>query len=251
VFHLAAQTIVGTARRFPLSTFEANIRGTYNLLEACRLHGCLVGRIVIASSDKAYGEQSELPYREDMPLVGQYPYDVSKSCSDLIAQSYYQTYGMPVAIARCGNVYGPGDLNWSRLVPGSIRSLLGGERPIIRSDGTYVRDYIYVKDVVSAYMRLAECLSEEGVGGGAFNFSTEIPMTVLEMVVQIQRSIGVTALEPEILNASKGEIREQYLSAKKAHQLLDWRPEFKMQDALNETIAWYREFVAERSRKAQ
>ena len=251
VFHLAAQTIVGTAYRSPLPTFEANIRGTYNLLEACRLHGKLVDRVVIASSDKAYGEQQELPYTETMPLVGKYPYDVSKSCADMIAQAYHQTYGMPVAIARCGNVYGGGDLNWSRIVPGSIRSLLAGQRPIIRSDGHFVRDYIYVKDVARAYMRLAECLPEEGVAGGAFNFSTETPMTVLEIVKLIQGSMDALAVQPEIMNTARGEIHSQYLSAAKAHNLLQWRPTFAVEDALNETVSWYRLMLAEWNAKIQ
>jgi len=244
VFHLGAQTIVGTAHRFPLPTFEANIRGTYNLLETCRLHSDMVQRVVIASSDKAYGEQPNLPYTEDMPLNGRHPYEVSKSCADLIAQAYHHTYSLPVAIARCGNVYGGGDLNWSRIVPGTIRSFLRGEQPIIRSDGTYVRDYIYVKDVARAYMRLAECVDDERVRGGAFNFSTESPLTVLELVRTIQRLMNCEHIEPRILNCAKGEIRNQHLSAAKARAILEWEPQFDLEQGLRETIGWYREFLA-------
>jgi len=245
IFHLAAQTIVGTAHRFPLPTFEANIRGTYNLLEACRLHNDMLQQVVIASSDKAYGEQRHLPYTEEMPLNGRHPYEVSKSCADLIAQCYYYTYGLPVAIARCGNVYGGGDLNWTRIVPGTIRSFLRGERPIIRSDGTYVRDYIYVEDVARAYMRLAECLGDERVQGEAFNFSAESPMSVLELVAAIQRLMGCEHIEPDIQNCAEGEIRIQYLSAAKARTILDWQPGYRLETGLQETIEWYRQFIAE------
>lgn len=245
VFHLGAQTLVGVAHRFPLLTFEANIRGTYNLLEACRLHMDLVQRVVIASSDKAYGEQLHLPYTEEMPLSGRHPYEVSKSCADLIAQAYHHTHGLPVAIARCGNVYGGGDLNWSRIVPGTIRSLLRKERPIIRSDGTYVRDYIYVKDVVHAYMRLAERLDDDQVRGQAFNFSPEKPMRVLEIVSVIQKLMGCEHIEPDILNCAEGEIRSQYLSAEKARKVLGWEPVFDLETGLRETIAWYRTFLGE------
>jgi len=244
VFHLGAQTIVDVARRFPLQTFEANIRGTYNLLEACRLHNDMVQQVVIASSDKAYGEQPKLPYTEDMPLNGRHPYEVSKSCADLIAQAYYHTYGLPVAIARCGNVYGGGDLNWSRLVPSTIRSFLYGERPVIRSDGTYVRDYIYVKDVARAYMHLTECLDDNRVQGEAFNFSTESPIKVLEMVRMIQNLMHCEDIEPDIRNYAKAEIRNQYLSAEKARAILGWKPQFDLEMGLRETIEWYRVFLA-------
>ena len=243
VFHLGAQTIVGTAHRFPLSTFEANIRGTYNLLEACRLHSNMVQRVIVASSDKAYGEQSKLPYTEDMSLRGQHPYEVSKSCADLIAQTYYHTYGLSVAIARCGNVYGGGDLNWSRIVPGTIRSFLRGERPIIRSDGTYLRDYIYVKDVARAYIRLAEHLDDERVRGEAFNFSSEMAFTVLELVQVMQRLMGREHIEPRILNSAEGEIRSQHLSAAKALATLGWSSQFDLERGLSETIEWYRVFL--------
>lgn len=243
VFHLGAQTIVSTAHRFPLPTFEANIRGTYNLLEACRLHMDIVQRVVIASSDKAYGEQSNLPYTEDMPLIGRYPYEVSKTCVDLIAQVYYHTYRLPVAIARCGNVYGGGDLNWSRVVPGTIRSCFRGEPPIIRSDGTYVRDYIYVKDVTRAYICLAQWLDDDRVKGEAFNFSTESPRTVLDLVRTIQRLMNCEQIEPRILDCVEGEIHDQYLSATKSRTMLRWKPQFDIEQGLSETIEWYREFL--------
>lgn len=245
VFHLGAQTLVGTAHRFPLPTFEVNIRGTYNLLEACRLHHDLVRRLVIASSDKAYGEQPNLPYTEAMPLHGRHPYEVSKSCADLIAQAYHHTYQLPVAIARCGNVYGGGDLNWSRVVPGTIRSILAGERPVIRSDGKYIRDYLYVRDAALAYLRLAERLDEtRGVRGEAFNFSTERPTTVLDIVRMMLRLMDAGHMEPEILNRATGEIRSQHLSAAKARDMLQWEPQFDLETGLRETIDWYRAFLS-------
>lgn len=242
VLHLGAQTIVGTAHRFPLPTLEANIRGTYHVLEACRLHRDLVRCVVVASSDKAYGEQPVLPYTETMPLNGRFPYEVSKSCADLIAQSYYHTYGVPVAIARCGNVYGGGDLNWSRIVPGTIRSFLRGERPIVRSDGSYLRDYIYAKDVAGAYMRLAERL-EDRITGEAFNFSLSEPMTVMDLVRTIQKMMKCERLAPTVLNRAEGEIHSQHLSSDKARKLLGWTPQFDLEKGLRETIAWYRDFV--------
>jgi len=243
VFHLGAQTIVGTAQRFPLPTFDANIRGTYNLLEACRIHDDLVQGTVIASSDKAYGRQSSLPYVEDMPLQGRHPYEVSKSCVDLIAQAYHHTFGLPVGVIRCGNVYGGGDLNWSRIVPGTIRALLHGHRPVIRSDGTYVRDYIYVKDAARAYMRVAECMADEGVQGEAFNFSNESPLSVLDLVAVIQRVMNCEHIELDIRNCAKGEIRTQYLSAGKARRMLGWQPAYSVESGLAETIEWYRDFL--------
>jgi CDP-glucose 4,6-dehydratase len=243
VFHLGAQTIVGTARRLPFQTFESNVRGTYNLLEVCRLHQPMVKRIVVASSDKAYGDQAHLPYTEETPLQGRYPYDVSKSCADLITQSYFHTYAIPVAIARCGNVYGGGDLNWSRVVPGTIRSILRGEQPIIRSDGKFVRDYIYVKDAARAYLSLAEHLHETAVQGQGFNFSVGKPMTVLEMVRVIQKLMRAEHLEPVIKNSAKGEILSQYLSSEKARRLLQWEPTCELEKGLEETISWYRGFL--------
>ena len=214
----------------PLPTFEANIRGTYNLLEACRLHSQLVQRVIIASSDKAYGEQPRLPYTEEMPLQGRHPYEVSKSCADLLAQTYYHTYSLPVTIARCGNVYGGGDLNWSRIVPATIRSLLHNKRPIIRSDGTYLRDYIYVKDVSRAYMRLAEYLDDGQAQGQAFNFSPERAINVLDLVARIQRLMGCEHLTPDVRNTAQGEIPSQYLSSERARRALGWHPQFTLDD---------------------
>ncbi len=242
VFHLGAQTIIGTAERFPLLTFEANIRGTYNLLEVCRMHKDLVKRLVVASSDKAYGEQPRLPYTEDMPLRGRYPYEVSKSCADLITQSYHHAYELPVAIVRCGNIYGGGDLNWSRIVPGTIRSFLQGESPVIRSDGKFVRDYVYVKDVARVYLDLAERLNEKKMRGEAFNFSMESPLTVLDIVKIIQDLMKCPHLKPKILNLGQGEIHSQYLSSAKLRKMLKVKPQFYIQRGLSETIGWYREF---------
>jgi CDP-glucose 4,6-dehydratase len=247
VIHLGAQAIVSVAQRSPLPTFEANVRGTWNLLEACRLHPELVKRVVVASSDKAYGEQDQLPYTEEMPLRGHQPYEASKSCADLIAQSYYHTYGLPVAVARCGNIYGGGDLNWTRIVPGTIRSLYRGESPLIRSDGQYVRDYIYVKDVSSAYLTLAEHLESPQVCGGAFNFSPESRVTVLEIVGKIRKIMGCEHIQPTVLNQARGEIRSQYLSSTRARQVLQWRPDFTLDRGLEETIEWYQRFLRETS----
>lgn len=243
VFHLAAQAIVGVAHRFPWQTFEANVRGTYNLMEACRLHAGLVEQVVIASSDKAYGSPEQLPYVETMPLAGQHPYEVSKSCTDLIAQSYAHTYGLPVAIARCGNIYGGGDLNWSRIIPGTIRSLLAGQRPIIRSDGKFVRDYVYVKDAAAAYLQLAEAVNRPEVLGQGFNFSPETALSVLEVVEAVRRLMDCSHLEPDIQNTAKGEIRSQYLDSTKARSLLSWQPQYSLDEGLAETIAWYRQFL--------
>lgn len=240
VFHLGAQTIVGTAARSALSTFEANVRGTWNLLEACRELRGLVERVIVASSDKAYGSHDTLPYREDMPLQGRFPYDVSKSCADLIAQSYFHSYGLPVAVTRCGNLYGPGDLNFSRLVPGTIRSALRGESPVIRSDGQYVREYFYVRDAVGAYMQLAEALPGPACAGEAFNFGTDEPVSVLALVTRILSLMGAGHLAPTILNEASREIRSQYLDCSKARRVLGWQPSYSLDDALLETIAWYR-----------
>ena len=243
VFHLGAQAIVGVAHRAPLPTFETNVRGTWNLLEACRLHRDLVERVVIASSDKAYGAQPRLPYTEDMPVAGMHPYEVSKSAADLIARTYYHTYGLPVAIARCGNVFGGGDLNWSRIVPGTIRSFLRGERPVVRSDGSYVRDYFYVKDASRAYLRLGERLGDPQVVGEAFNFSNESPMSVLDLVAIIQKLMDASHLEPDVRDVAEGEIHSQYLSAARAREQLGWAPEFDLEAGLRETIAWYRQYL--------
>ena len=243
VFHLAAQTIVGIANRNPLSTFESNVRGTWNVLEACR-RSPLVNAIVVASSDKAYGTQAVLPYAEDMALQGRHPYDVSKSCADLIAQAYAATYDLPVGVTRCGNFYGGGDLNWNRVVPGTIRSILRQERPVIRSDGQYIRDYFYVEDGAAAYMLLAERLTgDRALRGMAFNFSNEIQITVLELVEKILAKMG-SNLKPEVQNQASNEVRHQYLSAERARKLLKWSPQFTINEGLDHTIAWYRDFFA-------
>jgi CDP-glucose 4,6-dehydratase len=242
VFHLAAQTIVGIANRNPLSTFESNVRGTWNLLEACR-RSPKVSAVVLASSDKAYGDQTVLPYTEDMPLHGRHPYDVSKSCADMIAQSYAYTFGVPVAITRCGNFYGGGDLNWNRVVPGTIRSVLRGERPIIRSDGKYVRDYFYIEDGAAAYMLLAERLTgDKGLVGSAFNFSNEAQITVLDLVNEILQKMD-SKLKPEIQNQASNEIRHQFLSAERARKELNWRAQYSLDEGLARTIAWYKEVL--------
>lgn len=242
VFHLAAQTIVGIANRNPISTFESNIQGTWSVLEACR-RSPTVRQIVIASSDKAYGTAPQLPYNETCPLQGEHPYDVSKSCADLIARSYAVTYNLPVAITRCGNFYGGGDLNWNRIVPGTIRSILRQQRPVIRSDGQYIRDYFYVEDGAAAYMLLAEKMSDHPeFYGEAFNFSNEIQVTVLQLVEQIL-SLMDSELTPDVRNQASHEIRHQYLSAAKARQQLNWSPLFDLPSSLQKTIDWYREFL--------
>ena len=228
--------------RSPLATFESNIRGTYNLLEACRVQSSLVKRVVVASSDKAYGEAQTLPYVETHPLAGRHPYDVSKSCTDLLAATYHATYGLPVTIARCGNIYGGGDLNWSRIVPGTIRSLLKGERPILRSDGSFVRDYIYVEDAVQAYLSLAEGVSEADVQGEAFNFSNESPVTVRQIVEAIAERMEATDLPPVVLGTAAQEIPSQSLSAEKARRILGWQAEHSLPSGLQRTIDWYAPF---------
>ena len=243
VIHLAAQTIVGIANRNPISTFETNIQATWGLLEACR-RSPKVKQIVLASSDKAYGDQEHLPYDETTPLQGQHPYDVSKSCADLIGQTYAKSYGSPVAITRCGNFYGGGDLNWNRIIPGTIRSILRNERPIIRSDGQFVRDYFYVEDGAAAYMHLAEQLATRPneLRGHAFNFSNENPVTVLEIVAEVAKVMG-SDLAPDIRNEANNEIRKQFLSAAKAKKMLNWGPLFTLNDGLKATVKWYRDFL--------
>jgi CDP-glucose 4,6-dehydratase len=246
VIHLAAQTLVPVANRNPVATFETNVAGTWALLEACR-RSPKVGQIVLASSDKAYGDAETLPYDETTPLCGRHPYDVSKSCADLIAQSYAATYGTPVAITRCGNFYGPGDLNWNRIVPGTIRSVLRGERPVIRSDGQSVRDYFYVEDGAAAYLLLAEKLAANpALRGEAFNFSTETRVTVLELVRKLLDLTG-SRLEPDVRNEAAHEIRHQSLSAEKARRELGWRPLFTLDEGLRKTVPWYAEFLARRA----
>ncbi|MDR3567263.1 MAG: GDP-mannose 4,6-dehydratase [Syntrophobacteraceae bacterium] len=244
VIHLAAQTIVSIANRNPISTFASNIQGTWVLLEACR-RSPAVKQIVVASSDKAYGDHDSLPYREDTPLQGRHPYDVSKSCADLIARSYAATYGLPVAVTRCGNFFGGGDLNWNRIVPGTIRSVLSGSAPVIRSDGLYVRDYLYVEDGAAAYMLLAEKLAADpGLCGSAFNFSNEAQVTVVDLVDKILRLLG-SDLTPEVRNEARNEIRHQYLSAQRARKELGWKPLFGLEQGLKKTIDWYRAYFDE------
>ena len=243
VFHLGAQAVVGTASRSALSTFEANIRGTWNLLEACKVCSTVVERLVVASSDKAYGAHDQLPYSEDTPLQGRFPYDVSKSCAELIALSYFHTYRTPLAIARCGNLFGGGDLNYNRLVPGTIRSALQHEAPIIRSDGKFIRDYFYVEDAVDAYLKLAEMLPDERFLGEAINFGTETPKSVMDMVDMILRLLGKTTLTPIVLNEACHEIPEQYLDCSKAKRMLDWRPKHTLEEGLGETLSWYEKWL--------
>jgi len=242
VIHLAAQTIVTIANRNPISTFESNIAGTWNLLEASR-RSPKVKQIVVASSDKAYGDQEKLPYDESTSLQGQHPYDVSKSCADLIAHTYAVSYASPVAITRCGNFYGGGDLNWNRIIPGTIRSILRGQPPVIRSDGEYIRDYFYVEDGAAAYMLLAEQLAARPeLKGQAFNFSNEIQVTVSQIVRRILELMK-SPLEADIRNEVSNEIRHQYLSAEKARRELNWQPLFTLESGLAKTIDWYREFL--------
>lgn len=241
VIHLAAQTIVTIANRNPISTFETNIQGTWNLLEACR-RSPKVKQIVIASSDKAYGDQKTLPYDENTPLQGQHPYDVSKSAADLIAYTYAKSFQLPVAITRCGNFYGGGDLNWNRIIPGTIRSIIRGQRPVIRSDGNYIRDYFYVEDGAAAYMLLAEQLgARPELAGEAFNFSNEIQVSVREIVEHILTEMA-SGLQVEIRNEVSNEIRHQYLSAEKARRELNWKPAFTLETGLLKTIQWYRNY---------
>jgi len=246
VFHLAAQTIVGIANRNPVSTFHSNVAGTWAVLEACR-RSPLVSEVIVASSDKAYGNQVDLPYREDAPLQGRSPYDVSKSCADLLAQSYAATWATPVVVTRCGNFFGGGDLNWNRLIPGSIRSLLAGESPLVRSDGTFVRDYVYIEDGAEAYIRAAEALSaNRDLAGRAYNFSLERPLTVLQMVKLIIEATGV-ALDPVILNEATNEIPAQYLDSTRARQELGWAPKVGLEEGLRRTVDWYRNHLEDPS----
>jgi CDP-glucose 4,6-dehydratase len=248
VLHLAAQPLVGTALQDPAPTFETNIKGTWTILEACRKNRN-VRQIVVASSDKAYGTSDKLPYREEMPLAGEAPYEVSKSCADLITQAYAKTYGLPVVISRCGNIYGGGDPNWNRIVPGTVRSILLDERPIIRSDGTPLRDYFYVEDGAAVYTLLAEQLAKKPkFRGEAFNFSNEMKVTTLEIVERILKLMG-SNLKPVIQNVAVNEIENQSLSSEKARELLDWKCTFDLDEGLKRTIEWYREFIPESQKK--
>lgn len=240
VFHLGAQTIVGTASRSALSTFESNIRGTWTLLEAARQLAPRVERVIVASSDKAYGAHEQLPYREDTPLIGRFPYDVSKSCADLISQAYFHSFALPVSVTRCGNLYGGGDLNFNRLIPGTIRSALRDESPIIRSDGTFVRDYFFVGDAVDAYLQLAERVPSDGFTGEAFNFGTETPMSVLDVANRILTVMGKSNLPLTILGQASNEIPRQYLDCTKARTRMSWKPRHDFDASLATTIEWYR-----------
>ena len=245
LFHLAAQTQVGAAWRDPFETYESNVRGTYTVLEACRRLGTQVKRIVVASSDKAYGDAAELPYTEHTRLDAKYPYDTSKLCTDFITRSYVVTYGLPATIARCGNIYGGGDLNWDRIVPGTIRWLRDGQRPIIRSDGKLTRDYIYVKEVVAAYEALAENVHRPGVKGEAFNFSAEKPLSVLEIVAAVTHAMN-SSLTPDVRNTAVAEIRDQYLDSSRAKTVLGWKSSWTLATALGETVDWYQAFLGTR-----
>ncbi len=244
VIHLGAQTLVEVAQRSPMITLEANVRGTYHVLEACRSLSRSVQRVVVASSDKAYGTRADLPYREDMPVAaGANVYEVSKSCTDLIATTYAAAYDLPITVARCGNIYGGGDVNWSRIVPGTIRSLLRKEPPQIRSNGRLVRDYLYAKDAVSGYLALAARAGEPGVRGEAFNFSSGSPTSVLDMVDTIRRLMGCETIEPVVLDRAAGEINEQWLSSQKARDVLQWSAATKLDEGLLDTIGWYRNLL--------
>lgn len=240
VFHLAAQTIVCIANRNPLSTFESNIKGTWNILEACR-RSQNVGKIIVASSDKAYGDQEKLPYDEETPLEGRHPYDVSKSCADLLCRAYFETYRLPVCITRCGNFYGGGDLNFNRIVPGTIKSIINNKAPVIRSDGTYIRDYFYIEDAVEAYLLLVEKMDNRQIHGEAFNFSNEFQINVIELVEKILKIMG-SKLEPVILGKASNEIKHQYLSSQKARKILGWMPKYNLESGLRKTIKFYIEF---------
>jgi CDP-glucose 4,6-dehydratase len=244
VFHLGAQTIVGTALVDPISTFESNIQGTWNVMEAARQSQGSVKSVVVASSDKAYGSSEKLPYLEHFPLHGDGPYDVSKSCTDLIAQSYGSTYGIPVTVARCGNIYGGGDLNWSRIIPGSIRDLINGKRPVLRSDGTFVRDYVHVDDIVSAYLKLSEVSQTKDINGQAFNFSRDEPLSVLDLYNSISKATTGKFIDPEIQNTAKSEIKDQHLDSSKAKSLLGWESKVSLEYGLEKTVTWYKSYLA-------
>lgn len=243
IFHLGAQPIVGAADRSPRHTFESNIQGTWNLLDAVRVLDGLVERVIVASSDKAYGTQPVLPYTEDMSLNGDHPYEVSKSCTDLISTTYARTYGTPVTIARCGNIYGGGDLNWNRIVPGTFRSLIRGEQPVLRSDGTFIRDYLHVDDIVSAYLLLGERTDQPELAGEGFNFSDESPLTVMEIYRAICDVAGAPDATPKILNAAAGEIKDQYLDSTKAHDVLGWNATVSLKEGLARSFDWYQSLL--------
>jgi CDP-glucose 4,6-dehydratase len=239
VFHLAAQTIVGVARTSPLETLEVNVRGAWNVFEACREHK--VERVVFASSDKAYGSSPELPYREDFPLRAAYPYDASKAAADIIARSYAQAYDLPLAVTRFANIYGGGDLNFSRLIPETVIAVLDDRPPVIRSDGSPERDFLHVDDAVSAYLAIAEALDGKGARGEAFNAGGERPHSVRE-VVGLIAEVSASGIEPEYLGSGTpdGEIDRQYVDSSKLRELTGWRPRVDLEAGLGRTLDWYR-----------
>ncbi|MFH2068779.1 MAG: GDP-mannose 4,6-dehydratase [Candidatus Omnitrophota bacterium] len=242
IFHLAAEAIVGRSQKNPLKTFETNIKGTWNILESSR-RAKSIEAIVIASSDKAYGSHKKLPYREDAPLIANHPYDVSKSCADLLTNTYFHTYGLPVAITRCGNIYGPGDFNFSRLIPDAMRSLVINKTLMIRSDGTFVRDYVYVDDIITGYIKIAELMKKNSLSGEAFNLSNEKPITVIKLLKEINKlNLCGNELKHKIMNTAKYEIKGQYLSAAKAWRVLDWKPRYSLEKGLRKTTEWYAEY---------
>jgi CDP-glucose 4,6-dehydratase len=245
VFHLAAEAIVGKCNNDPICAFKSNIEGTWNVLESCRSKG-FIKAIIVASSDKAYGSHKILPYKEDAPLIGNHPYDVSKSCADLIAYTYFHTYGTPIAVTRCGNIYGPGDFNFSRIVPDAIRCAIENKTLKIRSDGKFTRDYVFVDDIVNGYIMLAEQLQRKLLSGEAFNFSDESPITVRELARKIFDTAGVK-IDCVVLDHAKYEIKHQYLAASKARNVLGWKPLFTIEQGLMKTVEWYGEYF--RSRK--
>jgi CDP-glucose 4,6-dehydratase len=244
IFHLAAEAIVNRSQENPLNTFKSNIAGTWEVLEAAREHG-KVEAIIVASSDKAYGSHKKLPYCEDAPLIANHPYDVSKSCADLITNTYFHTYGLPVAITRCGNIYGPGDFNFSRLIPDALRCLALDKILQIRSDGTFVRDYVYVDDIVAGYIKIAELIKKKNLSGEAFNLSDEKPITVVKLLREISKfNLCGNKLRYKIMNTAKYEIKEQYLSAAKARRLLGWKPGYSLEEGLSKTAQWYAEYFS-------
>ena len=242
IFHLAAEAIVGRSQENPLDTFRSNIMGTWEVLEAARQYG-KVQAVIIASSDKAYGSHKKLPYREEASLVANHPYDVSKSCADLIANTYFYTYGLPVAITRCGNIYGPGDFNFSRLIPDTLRCTLFNKTLKIRSDGLFVRDYVYIDDIVAGYIKIAQLLKKNSLSGEAFNLSDEKPITVVKLLQEISKFNHCgNALKYKIMNTAEYEIRKQYLSAAKARRILGWKPKYSLDEGLKKTVQWYAEY---------
>ncbi len=245
IFHLAAEAIVGKCLNEPLKAFSTNIEGTWNILEVCR-NSKSIKAIVIASSDKAYGAHKKLPYKEDAALIANHPYDVSKSCADLIACAYAHTYGLPLAITRCGNIYGPGDFNFSRIIPDAMRCLSKGKTLQVRSDGKFVRDYVYIDDIVDGYLRIAELLKKKGLLGGSFNLSNEFPLTVIELLQKINKlGLNGNRLNYKILDTAKYEIKKQYLSSAKARLILGWKPAHNLCDGLRKTAEWYFNLYAE------